>query len=82
MEIQRKAMQKLENLRERLLLAGTRNHNPELLVIANDLLEIKRMFLEEEKELLGKTQTLPSSIVTSNNIDNLDRDFTGGQRGI
>lgn len=70
--IHQNSMQELEKLRERVFLAGSVNHNPELLVIANDLLEIQKMFLEEEKELLEK-QTLQGGIVTSDNIEDLDR---------
>lgn len=72
--IHQNSIQELENLRERVFRAGIANHNPELLVIADDILKIKNMFLEEEKkELLGKKQSLQGGIVVSDNIEDLDR---------
>ncbi len=78
------ALEKLEELRSRLYLEGKENHNPRRLIIASELLEIQKMFLESEKEKTAQYQKNldQSYVVTSGNYEDLDRGFNGGQLGI
>lgn len=68
---QETALEKLDKVRARIFNEGMSERNPKLLVIASELGEIQKLFLEENYKMN------PGKIISNENVTELDRGFEG-----